>query len=219
MRVRFGDCVFDSEARELTRGDAVVQLSPKAYQFLSFLLECRPRAASRGELHDLIWPGVFVSYTSLPRVVTEVRHAVGDHARRPRFVRTVREFGYAFAGHEVQEAPGAIVGAPSRYSLRWGKRKIRLAEGETLIGRGPDCGVRIDSTLASRHHAVIRVAAATATLEDCQSKNGSYVRGKRVDGTVRLEDGDTIKVGPAVLVFVAGSREPFDSTATEEIDV
>ena len=32
-------------------------------------------------------------------------------------------------------------------------------------------------------------------------------------------DGDPIKAGPAVLVFFAGSREPSDSTLTEEIDV
>ena len=219
MRVRLGECVFDSEARELTRGGAAVQLSPKAFQLLSFLLEHRPRAVSRAELHDLIWPREFVSYTSLPRLVTEVRRALADRSRPPRFVRTVHRYGYAFASQDVQELPEAVPGAPSGCSLRWGKRKIRLAEGETLIGRAPDCGVRIDSTLVSRHHARIRVAGGKATLEDCQSKNGCYVRRKRVEGSVSLEDGDSIKVGPAVLVFLAGGREPSDSTATGDIEV
>jgi pSer/pThr/pTyr-binding forkhead associated (FHA) protein len=79
--------------------------------------------------------------------------------------------------------------------------------------------VQIDSDLVSRHHARIRVAGGKATLEDCKSKNGSYVRGKRVEGWVSLEDGDNIKVGKAVLVFLAGGREPSDSTATDDIDV
>jgi len=219
MRVRFGECEFDSEARELTRRGAAVPLSPKAFQLLSLLLERRPRAVSRAELHDLIWPGVFVAYTSLPRVVTEVRRALADRSRRPRFVRTVHGFGYAFAGQDVQEVPESVLGPPSRCSLRWGKRKIRLPEGETLIGRGPDCGVLIDSDLVSRHHARIRVAGGKATFEDCQSKNGSYVRGKKVEGPVSLEDGDNIKMGKAVLIFLAGAREPSDSTATEDIEV
>ena len=219
MRVRFGECVFDSEARELTRGGAAVPLSPKAFQLLSLLLERRPRAVSRAELHDLMWPGVFTSYTSLPGVVTELRRALADRSRRPRFVRTVHGFGYAFVGQEVREVPAPVLGAPSRFSLQWGKRKIRLAEGETLIGRGPDCGVHIDSDLVSRHHARIRVAGGMATLEDCQSKNGSYVCGKRVEGSVSLEDGDSIKMGKAVLVFRADGREPSDSTATEDIDL
>jgi pSer/pThr/pTyr-binding forkhead associated (FHA) protein len=50
-------------------------------------------------------------------------------------------------------------------------------------------------------------------------RNGSYVRGKRVEGSVSLEDGDNIKMGKEVLVFLAGGREPSDSTATEDIDV
>ena len=168
--------------------------------------------------HDLIWPGVFVSYASLPRVVTEVRHAVG-RARRPRFVRTVREFGYAFTGQEVQEAPAAVVGAPSPCSLRWGKRKIRLAEGETLIGRRQDCGVRIDSTLASRHHAVIRVSAATATLEDCQARTAPTSAARESTDRYASKTATPSRWGRRVLVFIGGGREPFDSTATEEIDV
>jgi DNA-binding winged helix-turn-helix (wHTH) protein len=219
MHVGFGECVFDSEARELIRRGRAVPLSPKAFQLLSLLLERRPQAVSRAELHDLIWPGVFVSYTSLPRVVTEVRHALADRSRRPRFVHTVHGFGYAFMGQDVQEVPKFVLGAPSRCSLRWGKRKIRLAEGDTLIGRGPDCGVQIDSDLVSRHHARIRIAGGKATLEDCQSKNGSYVRGKRVEGSVSLEDGDNIKIGRGVLVFLAGGGERSDSTATDDIDV
>jgi DNA-binding winged helix-turn-helix (wHTH) protein len=216
MRVRLGDCVFDSEARELTRRGVAVQLSPKAFQLLFFLLERRPKAVPTSELHDLIWPGVFVSYTSLPRVVTEVRHALQDDARRPRFVRSVRGFGYALAGGEVREAvPESMLEAPARCALLWGKRKIPLAEGETLIGRGSDCGVRIDSTRVSRHHARIRVAGGEAVLQDCQSKNGSYVRGKRLEGSVSLEDGDSIKMGPAVLVFVARPRPDSGSTETD----
>ena len=111
MRVRFGECVFDSEARELTRRGAAVQLSPKAFQLLSLLLERRPKAISRAELHDLIWPKAFVAYTSLPRLVTEVRHAIGDLSRPARFVRTVHGFGYAFNAPEVQPEPEPALGS------------------------------------------------------------------------------------------------------------
>jgi DNA-binding winged helix-turn-helix (wHTH) protein len=219
MRVRIGECVFDSEARELTRAGSTVPLSPKALQLLTLLLERRPSAVSKTALHDSIWPGTFVAYTSLPRVVTELRHALGDRSRRPRFVRTVHGFGYAFSGQDVQEVPEVAPGSPSRFSLLWDRRRIVLTEGETLIGRGADCDVRIDSDLVSRHHARIRVAAGKATLEDCHSKNGSYVRGTRVKTAVTLEDGDDIKMGRAILVFHAGDRDAYGSTATEDIDV
>ena len=47
MRVRFGECVLDSDTRQLSvRGEAV-HLSPKAFQFLELLLESRPKAVSK----------------------------------------------------------------------------------------------------------------------------------------------------------------------------
>jgi DNA-binding winged helix-turn-helix (wHTH) protein len=219
MRVRLGESVFDGEARELRRGGAIVPLSPKALQLLTILIERRPQAVSKNDLHDSIWPGVFVSYTSLPRVVAEVRRALGDRSRRPRFVRNVHGFGYALIEVEVEDLVQAAAGRPSPCRLEWGTRRFHLAEGATLIGRAPDCVARIDSILVSRHHARITVSGGTATLEDCRSKNGSYVGGTRVEGQVNLADGDTIKVGKAILVFRVADHQPADSTATEDIDV
>ena len=44
-------------------------------------------------------------------------------------MRTVHGFGYAFTAEEVQEILAPALGTPSRCSLLWGKRKIRLVEG------------------------------------------------------------------------------------------
>jgi DNA-binding winged helix-turn-helix (wHTH) protein len=46
-----------------------------------------------------------VSETSLPHLVTELRKALGDDPREPRYVRTIHRFGYAFCG-EAREAGG-----------------------------------------------------------------------------------------------------------------
>jgi pSer/pThr/pTyr-binding forkhead associated (FHA) protein len=57
----------------------------------------------------------------------------------------------------------------------------------------------------SRRHARIRVAAGesghAATLEDLNSTNGTFVRGRRVSQAAMLENGDRIRVGTATLVF------------------
>src|SRR5437660_1745802 len=60
MRVRFGECVLDSETRELRVRGTTVHVSPKAFQFLELLLENRPRALSKDEIHEKLWPGTFV---------------------------------------------------------------------------------------------------------------------------------------------------------------
>jgi DNA-binding winged helix-turn-helix (wHTH) protein len=208
MRVRFDDIVFDSEAREASRGDRPLELSPKALQLLGALLCNRPRAMSRAELQDLLWPDTFVSHTSLPRLVTELRQALGDHTSDSRFIRTVHGFGYAFCGTAVAAGGAAM----SEYALLWGNREFSLLEGESSIGRAPDCTVRIPSHQISRHHARIVISQATARVEDLGSKNGTFVRGRRIEAPESLGVGDEIWIGPAVLLFVGGSA--VDSTRT-----
>ena len=107
MRVRFGDCVLDSDTRQLFVGRQEVHLQPKAFQFLDLLLQNRPKAVSKDEIHEKLWPGTFVSDGTLTSLLAEVREAIGDDAHEPRFVRTLHRFGYAFSGtaEEVRESP------------------------------------------------------------------------------------------------------------------
>ena len=179
-RLQFGNCVFDGEARSLTRAGRVVSLSPKAFALLQALLVARPRALSSRELHDRLWPGTYVTHTSLPRVVAEVRKAMGDRRREARFVRTVHGFGYAFCGEATLAPSQASAATDPPRAWAWCGRRARstFREGEALIGRGRDCVVRIDLPEISRHHARIRVAGEAATIEDLGSKNGTCVGGR-----------------------------------------
>src|SRR6266496_4977436 len=108
--VRFGECVLDSDTRQLSVRGQAVHLSPKAFQFLELLLENRPRAVSKSEIHERLWPGTFVSDGTLASLLVEVRSAIGDSARASRFVRTVHRFGYAFSGsaQELRETVSAV---------------------------------------------------------------------------------------------------------------
>ena len=199
MRLRFGECVFDTDVRELRRAGRPAPLSPQAFRLLSLLLENRPRPLSQPGLRDALWPDTHVGYTSLARVVAEVRKAIGDTARPPRLVRTVTRFGYAFAGTAVAEAgpPGVLQAS----ALVAADREFPLPEGETLVGRGAECGVRLKSDQVSRVHARLRVAARAVTVEDAGSKNGTWVNGQRRQGPTPLMDGDVILFGTSRVVY------------------
>ncbi len=110
MHLRFGDCVFDRGTRTLTRGGRPVDIAPKAFELLGLLLEHRPRPLSKPELHEKLWPDTFVSDSSLARLVSELRKAIGDRARDPRLVRTVHGFGYAF---QARVTGGPVAGKAS----------------------------------------------------------------------------------------------------------
>jgi len=203
--VRFGECGFDSQARELRRGNEAVPLSPKAYQFLEFLLANRPRALSKAEIHDHLWPRIFVSESSLSRLAAELRQALGDDARSPRFIRTVYGFGYAFSGEVVDapERPAAKYRDAYACRVTCGSREIVLDRGENVIGRMPDARVWIDTTKVSRRHARIIVSGGRAVIEDLGSKNGTFLRGQRIAAPAELTDGDEICVGPVLMIFRA----------------
>ena len=87
-----------------------------------------------------------------------------------------------------------------------------LDEGDHLLGRDPDLELFLDSPSVSRRHALIRISAAQATVEDLGSKNGTFVRGRRIERPTRLEDGDVVTVGSIEVTIrairAAGSTEP-----------
>lgn len=98
MRLFFGDCTFDSDARTLTRDGESVRMTGKAFQLLELLLAARPNPVEKTDLFARLWPDTFVSEANLASLIKEIRAAIGDDARNPRFVRTVHRFGYAFSG-------------------------------------------------------------------------------------------------------------------------
>ena len=201
MRLHFGGRTFDADRRQLLRDGVEVHLSPKAFELLKVLVDNRPRALSKNELHAHLWPATFVSEANLASLVAEVREALGDPARQARFIRTAHRFGYAFCGDEMPAADGAP--PPGVASFCWllkDGRRVPLRPGENILGREED-GICLDSPTVSRRHARILISGDEAMLEDLGSKNGTFVGGEPVSAPVRLNDGDEVRTGSVVLRF------------------
>ena len=213
MRLRFGQCVFDGDSRELLREGARQDVSPKAFQLLELLLETRPRAVTKQAIHDRLWPDAYVSDSSLPRLVAEIRAAIGDDAKQPRLLRTVHRFGYGFCGSaSLEPIDGPAEPPPCR--LVWGERHIPLLAGANLLGRAAEARVVLDLARVSRQHARVVVGSGSAVIEDLGSKNGTFVRGRLVTGPTPLADGDEICIGPVVLVFRTSGSDSTTETGT-----
>lgn len=215
MRTRFAECVLDTDARELRRCGRVAHLTPKAFDLLCLLVESRPRALSRAQILDRIWPKTFVAESNLACLVKEIRRALDDDARAPRFVRTAHGHGYAFCAEAAPAADGASTAAgASACRLNWPGHRAVLREGDNIVGRSLSADVCVEDASVSRRHAVIRANGVEATIEDRGSKNGTYVGERRVRAVHRLADGDEIRVGKVRLRFRCDSTEPSTLTAT-----
>ena len=202
MIYRFDRFSLDADTRRLLRDGDEIHLSPKALQLLQLLVENRARAMSRADLQKELWPTTFVLDTNLASLIKEIRRALDDTAETPRFVRTVHRFGYWFIGELEDDAVSSRSAAPTvRYWLVWSSRQIPVDVGEHILGRAPDASVWIDAPGVSRHHARLVIEGADATVEDLGSKNGTFVGNEHVTSPRRLNDGDTIRLGPVVITF------------------
>jgi len=112
VRFRFGAFTLDLESRQLTSGGQEVHLEPKAFELLSALVLERPKALSKTDLQERLWPGTFVAEANLSNLVAEIRAALGDPARAPKFVRTAHGFGYAFCA-EAEPLTDPVDAAPA----------------------------------------------------------------------------------------------------------
>lgn len=197
MRLRFADCILDLRARQLERQGKVVPLEPKMYELLEVLIERRPAVVTNNELDDLLWPKVYVARTSLTRLVSELRTALGDQPRGSRVIRTVYKTGYAFCAEATSVRPESKSAATME--LVWRKESFFLTDGEHLAGRDADCSLMIDASTVSRRHARITVVSGTASVEDLESTNGTQVNGTRISGPTRLGPGDELSLGSELL--------------------
>lgn len=95
---RFGPFELDARSGELRRGAYRVRLRPQPCAALSFLVQHAGEFVSRAELQERIWPeGTFVHFDQgLNSCIKQIRAALGDNPRRPRYIETLSRRGYRF---------------------------------------------------------------------------------------------------------------------------
>ena len=95
--IEFGDCRLELESRTLSRAGKEVPLSPKEFELLAYLAQNSGRALSRDNIMASVWGyDAMVTPRSIDRFVNALRNKIEVEPATPRFIKTVREFGYKF---------------------------------------------------------------------------------------------------------------------------
>ena len=105
---RFGSFILDASRACLRDGEREIELRPKSFDILRYLVERPGQLLSKDELMQAIWPNLFVTDNSLTRCISEVRQALGHEGQR--MIKTVPKRGYLFA---VPVQTGETVLAPA----------------------------------------------------------------------------------------------------------
>ena len=115
----FDEYELDTRLYELHRAGALVQLEPKVFDLLAYLVEHGDRIVPKHELLAHLWPSQFISDATFDHCVMAARRAVGDDGQRQRVIKTMRQRGYRFVatlGEPANDMPGAA-SAPAPQTL------------------------------------------------------------------------------------------------------
>jgi DNA-binding winged helix-turn-helix (wHTH) protein len=209
----FGRICVDAGARRVSRAGRPVHLTRKALDLLLLLLDHRPNAVPKEQIHTHVWPDTFVSEASLQSLVREIRRALEDPAAGPSWILTVHGIGYRFDGNAVAVGDPAQPPPTAQRPVAWllgDTRRVALLAGENVIGRG-DGVLEIDAPTISRHHARITIGSRTI-IDDLGSKNGTWVDDQRVTAPIGLADGASVRLGSVALTFrLARKPRPTES--------
>ena len=90
---RFDGFELDALAASLTRDGEPIHLRNKTFQVLLFLVEQRHRCVSKQELWTKVWEDSAVTDDALVQCVKDIRKALQDDVRSPRYIRTIPRVG------------------------------------------------------------------------------------------------------------------------------
>src|SRR5262245_36831755 len=90
----FGDCVLDTDRRELRRAAEAVAVTPQVFDLLAYLISNRERVVSKDDLIDAIWDGRIVSDAALTTRINVARSAIGDSGQAQLLIKTLPRKGF-----------------------------------------------------------------------------------------------------------------------------
>jgi TolB-like protein/Tfp pilus assembly protein PilF len=99
----FGNHRLDIARRELRRGAEPVDLEPKVFDLLAFLIRNRDRVVSKDDLLEAIWDGRIVSESAITTRINALRRALGDDGTRQQLIRTFTRKGVRFIGEVTEQ--------------------------------------------------------------------------------------------------------------------
>ena len=91
---RVGDWLAEPMANRLTQGDEVRRVEPKVMEVLALMASQPGETVTRDQFMAEVWTGTIVTDDVLARCISELRKALGDSARNPDYVETIRKRGY-----------------------------------------------------------------------------------------------------------------------------
>ena len=154
---RVGDWTAEPMANQLLREDEVCRVEPKVMEVLACMAASPGETVTKDEFMAEVWTGTIVTDDVLARCISELRKALGDKARSPSYVETIRKRGYRLIAPVETDvevpadgATPAAFAAPPGIDLRRPELPTRTRPTVVLWGLALAAAVAVGAVVAYR---------------------------------------------------------------------
>jgi DNA-binding winged helix-turn-helix (wHTH) protein len=159
-----GNWLVEPVLNRISANGEVVHLEPKVMQALLHLSEHAGSVVEKKDLLNTVWPDAFVTEDALTRCIFELRKALKDDSRAPRYIHTVHKRGYrlvASVGEVAESGTEQLAGRPRQRKLLWALGALPLIAAVSI-------------TLEINQRSKFRIAAKSARAQDSFLKAQQY---------------------------------------------
>jgi len=208
MLYRFDECELDDRLYQLRHKGERVEIEPKAFDLLVYLLHQRAQVVAKDELLDKLWPGTVVSEAALTRCIARAREAIGDDGDKQRVIKTQHGRGYRFVAavteHTLERKLAAILHADVQgYSRRIEQDEVatlriltpylqRMTERVRQYS-GQPIGSRGDSLLAEFPSVRSAVECAVEMQRELKVRNAALSAEQRIAFRMGIHVGEIVE--------------------------
>jgi len=195
-RFRLGEWLVDPSLSRVTKDDKAVHLEPRAMEVLVYLAHRADELVPKQDLIDNVWQAEVVAQGSLTGIIAQLRNALCDNSKHPRYIETIHTKGYRLIAEVLREPTGPCPPSIDRRinptqeaeAIRWTDRSaltsLSKAEAETgllqTISRARDQGkksaeLRAATRLAGLLKEQDRIDEARALLRPIVARFGEGI--------------------------------------------
>lgn len=159
-RFRLGDWLVDPSLSRITNGDITGHLEPRAMEVLVFLSSRANELVSKQDLVHHVWKAEVAAHGSLTGIIAQLRNALCDDSRYPKYIETIHTKGYRVIADVAAVSTGPVL----RETKTAGDQPDGLVQDSSLMGQA-EAGLlhsievaRIQGTTYAELRAATRLA-------------------------------------------------------------
>ncbi|MBE9030345.1 AAA family ATPase [filamentous cyanobacterium LEGE 11480] len=187
---------FERDNACLRQGESEIALTPKAMAVVEYLVGNAGKISTKNDLLDTVWADEAVSEYALTSIIRDLRRALGDSTKNPRYIETVHRRGYRWIGEVSAVVPPSVAAEQV-------KPVVKDSTSVTLPSQ-------IDSA------SVTPEAASIATIAFAEKPNRHFTgRTQELDQLLQYQQ--LAAQGQRQLVFLTGEAGIGKTTLLEEL--